>query len=200
MDIIAYGMDRSGGERIMTEADYYNIPDERRVELIDGHIYDMASPGVIHQTVLGELFYLISDYIRKKGGRCRVLPDLDTKLDTDEDTIVRPDISVICDPEKLTDRRCEGSPDWIIEIVSPGNARNDYLRKLELYQRVGIREYWIVDPMKKSVIVYVFQGEDLDMTPYCFDDKITPDIYKDLIIDFSLIDEKLDATLSGDHV
>ena len=102
--------------------------------------------------------------------------------------------------EKLTDRRCEGSPDWIIEIVSPGNARNDYLRKLELYQRVGVREYWIVDPMKKSVIVYVFQGEDLDMTPYCFDDKITPDIYKDLIIDFSLIDEKLDATLSGDHV
>lgn len=200
MDIIAYGMDRSGGERIMTEADYYNIPDERRVELIDGHIYDMASPGVIHQTVFGELFYLISDYIRKKGGRCRVMPDLDTKLDTDEDTIVRPDISVICDPDKLTDRRCEGSPDWIIEIVSPGNARNDYLRKLELYQRVGVREYWIVDPMKKSVIVYVFQGEDLDMTPYCFDDKITPNIYKDLIIDFSLIDGKLDATLSGDHV
>ena len=200
MDIIVYGKDRSGGERIMTEADYYNIPDERRVELIDGHIYDMASPGVIHQTVLGELFYLISDYIRKKGGRCRVLPDLDTKLDTDEDTIVRPDISVICDPEKLTDRRCEGSPDWIIEIVSPGNARNDYLRKLELYQRVGVREYWIVDPMKKSVIVYVFQGEDLDMTPYCFADKITPDIYKDLNIDFSFIDEKLDAMLSGDHV
>ena len=119
------------------------------------------------------------------------MPDFDTKLDTEKDTIVRPDISVICDPDKITERRCEGTPDWIIEIVSPGNPKHDYLKKLELYQRVGVREYWIADPMKKTVIVYRMEDNAFDMTPYTFRDKIPVGIYDDFVIDFSLIDDRL---------
>ncbi|MBQ9361620.1 MAG: Uma2 family endonuclease [Lachnospiraceae bacterium] len=177
--------------RVMTEADYYALPDERRVELIDGVIYDMASPGVAHQKVLGKLYRSIADYIDSKDGKCEIIFDLDTRLDTAKDTIVRPDLSIICEPDKLTKKRCEGSPDWIIEIVSPSNPRNDYLRKLDLYQRVGVKEYWIVDPMKKRVIVYSLEKDAFEMTPYNFRDKIKAGIYDDLTIDFAPIDDMI---------
>ena len=154
-------------------------------------IYDMASPGVAHQIAVSKLLIHISNYIDSKGGRCIVIQDLDTKLDTVKDTIVRPDISVICDRDKLTDKRCEGSPDWIIEVASPGNLRNDYLRKLELYNRTGIREYWIVDPAKENVIVYRLAGDSFDMTPYTFRDKVKVGIYDDLVIDFEVISEAI---------
>ena len=174
-------------DRIMTEDDYYALPDDVRAELIDGRLFYMESPGLTHQTVYGELFYQISAYIKSKNGSCRIVPDFDTKLDTAEDTIVRPDISIICDPDKLTERRCEGAPDWIIEIVSPGNPKYDYLTKLELYQRTGVREYWIVDPRKKTVTVYRLDENDFDMTCYSFQDKIKAGIYDDLMIDFAVI-------------
>ncbi|MBR1914618.1 MAG: Uma2 family endonuclease [Lachnospiraceae bacterium] len=174
-------------DRIMTEDDYYALPDDVRAELIDGRLFYMESPGLTHQTVYGELFYQISAYIKSKNGSCWIVPDFDTKLDTAEDTIVRPDISIICDPDKLTERRCEGAPDWIIEIVSPGNPKHDYLTKLELYQRTGVREYWIVDPRKKTVTVYRLDENDFDMTCYSFQDKIKVGIYDDLMIDFAVI-------------
>ena len=192
MDSILYESEVFKVERIMTEADYYALPDERWVELIDGVIYDMASPSVAHQRILGKLYRIISDYIDSKRGDCEVIFDLDTKLFTEKDTIVRPDLSIICDPDKLNKRRCEGSPDWIIEIASPGNSKNDYLRKLDLYQRVGIREYWIVNPMKKSVIVYDMKDGDFDMTPYTFNDSIKAGIYEDLVIDFVSINEAIE--------
>ena len=174
-------------DRIMTEDDYYALPDDVRAELIDGRLFYMESPGLTHQTVYGELFYQISAYIKSKNGSCRIVPDFDTKLDTTNDTIVRPDISRICDPDKLTERRCEGAPDWIIEIVSPGNPKHDYLTKLELYQRTGVREYWIVDPRKKTVTVYRLDENDFDMTCYSFQDKVQVGIYDDLTIDFAVI-------------
>ena len=174
-------------DRIMTEDDYYALPDDVRAELIDGRLFYMESPGLTHQTVYGELFYQISAYIKSKNGSCRIVPDFDTKLDTAEDTIVRPDISIICDPDKLTERRCEGAPDWIIEIVSPGNPKHDYLTKLELYQRTGVSEYWIVDPRKKTVTAYRLDENDFDMTYYSFQDKIRVGIYDDLTIDFAVL-------------
>lgn len=177
--------------RNMTEADYYAISDDVKVELIDGEIYNMASPGVVHQEILWRLTALIDEYIDTKGGQCKVIPDLDTKLSTDRDTIVRPDISVVCDPDKLTEKRCEGSPDWIIEIASPGDPKHDYLTKLELYQRVGVREYWIVDPMKHSVIAYRMTEENFDTTCYTFNDNISAGIYDDLTINFARICEQV---------
>ena len=176
--------------RRMTEADYYALPDDVKAELIDGEIYYMASPGVTHQEILWRLASIIGGYIDAKEGECRVIPDCDTKLSTAEDTIVRPDISVICDPDKITDKGCEGSPDWIIEIASPGDPKHDYLTKLELYQRTGVREYWIVDPMKRSVITYRM-SEEFDTTCYTFRDSIPVGIYEDFIIDFTSIDDRL---------
>ena len=118
----------------------------------------------------------IFNYIKKNKGKCEVYTaPFDVKLS--ESTVVIPDISVICDSSKLTDKGCSGAPDWIIEIVS-SNAIHDYLLKLNLYQAYGVREYWIVDPKKQSVTVYHFD-EDFDMEKYDFTEIIPVWIYKD---------------------
>ena len=98
---------------------------------------------------------------------------------------VEPDISVICDPKKLTDRGCTGAPDWIIEIVSPSTASHDYIRKLKLYADAGVKEYWIVDPDKKSVYVYHLEEDKFEVTTFTFQDKIKANIYEDLWIAFT---------------
>lgn len=176
--------------KLHTEEDYYNLPEDIRAELIEGElIYNLASPSRIHQAILGELLTFIKNYIKSKGGPCHVYPaPFAVKLHKHEETIVEPDISVICNPDKLTDRGCTGAPDWIIEIVSPGNPTHDYVRKLDLYTRTGVREYWIVDPIKKTVSVY-FQGEsEPDKKTYTFQDNVKVNIYDDLYIDFSGLD------------
>ena len=168
-----------------TEEDYYNSSEDVRAELIDGQFYDMASPSRIHQEILGFLFLGISSYIRSKKGDCRVYPaPFAVKLFEDNNkTIVEPDISVICDPKKLTPRGCTGAPDWIIEIVSPSTASHDYIRKLKLYADAGVKEYWIVDPDKKSVYVYHLEEDKFEVTTFTFQDKIKANIYEDLWID-----------------
>ena len=142
--------------KIYTEDDYYNLPEDVRAELIDGQlIYNQAAPSTIHQIILSELHTAINNYIKSKGGFCRVFPaPFAVKLHKHKKTIVEPDISVICDYGKLTDKGCTGAPDWIIEIISPGNPSHDYIRKLSLYADAGVREYWIVDPRIEKVFVY----------------------------------------------
>ncbi len=103
-------------------------------------------------------------------------------------TIVEPDISVICDKSKLTDRGCTGAPDWIIEIVSPSNSSHDYILKLNLYANAGVREYWIVDPYKERIFVYRLEQEHFEVETYTFHDCIPAGIYADLQIDFPSLD------------
>ena len=169
-----------------TEEDYYNLPENVRAELIDGQFYYMSAPSRIHQEILGFLFKKIANYIDQRKGDCKVYPaPFAVKLFEDNSKIiVEPDISVICDPNKLTDRGCTGAPDWIIEIVSPGNSSNDYIRKLNLYADAGVREYWIVDPIKKTIFVYHLEETKFEVTVYTFQDKIKVNIYDDLWIDF----------------
>ena len=176
--------------KVYTEDDYYNLPENIRAELIEGNIiYNQAAPSRIHQTILMELSGTIRDYLKSKGGPCRVYPaPFAVKLKKDRKTIVEPDISVICDPNKLTDRGCTGAPDWIIEIVSPGNSSNDYILKLNLYANSGVREYWIVDPDKKRVFVYFLEKARFEVETYTFHDKIKVNIYDDLYIDFPELD------------
>lgn len=170
---------------IFTEADYYRLPEYVRAELIDGQFYDMSAPSRIHQEILSNLHITIGQYIRSKGGSCKVYPaPFAVKLFENAKTIVEPDISVICDPNKLTDRGCSGAPDWIIEVVSPGNPGHDYVRKLNLYLDAGVREYWIVNPMKQTVLVYHLADPDLELDIYTFQDEIRAGIYDDLWIDF----------------
>lgn len=175
-------------EKMYTEEDYNNLPEGTHAELIDGRIYYHAALNRMHQKILGELFFRINVYIKEKGGSCEVYPaPFDVKLWEDRATIVEPDISVICAPEKLTERGCLGAPDWIIEIVSPGNPGHDYVRKLNLYADAGVREYWIVDPMGEKVYVYRLEEQKLRAEEYSLEDRVGVLIYPDLEIDFSEI-------------
>ena len=170
---------------IFTEEDYYRLPESIRAELIDGQFYGMSAPSRKHQRILSELHGTIYNYIRSGNGPCEVYPaPFAVKLFEDDKTIVEPDISVICDQDKLTDKGCTGAPDWIIEIVSPGNPAYDYVRKLNLYLDAGVREYWIVDPIQKSIHVYHLVEERFKMISYTFQDEIKAGIYDDLCIDF----------------
>ena len=172
---------------ICTEEDYYNLPENVRAELIDGQIYYMAAPSRIHQKILNAVNNTIFNYIRSKGGPCEVYPaPFAVKLFSGDDrNVVEPDISVICDPNKLTDRGCTGAPDWIVEIISPTTASHDYIRKLNLYADAGVREYWIIDPIKKTVFVYHLEETKFEVTTHTLQDKIKVNIYDDLWIDFT---------------
>ena len=171
-------------EQVYTIDDIYNLPEGTRAELIDGQIYYMAPPSRIHQEISGTLYRKIANYIESKKGSCKVyIAPFAVFLNENDTNYVEPDISVICDKNKLTDKGCTGAPDWIIEIVSPGSRRMDYFTKLFKYRTAGVREYWIVDPIKNFVIVYNFDTSDSEQ--YTFADSIKAGIYEDLIIDFS---------------
>lgn len=135
----------------ITLEQYEALPEHVRAEVFDGQVYYMASPSQIHQSLLMELSSLIHSYVKKKNGACKVFPaPFDVKLSDHPLLIVQPDIMVVCDPNKLDGKRCNGAPDFIIEIVSPGNPADDDIRKLYHYKNYGVREYWIADPLRKS--------------------------------------------------
>ncbi len=164
-------------EKHYTVKDIYNLPEGVRAELIDGEMYMMAAPGTGHQRILNYLSTEINLFIRKMDGNCEVFPaPFAVFFNNDDKTYVEPDISVICDKSKLDDRGCNGAPDWVIEIVSPSSRAMDYLKKLFKYQTAGVKEYWIVDPMRKQVIVYRFDADEYSIH-YSFTDEIPVGIY-----------------------
>ena len=134
--------------------------EEEHFEIIEGEAYMMAPPLRVHQKIGGQLFRQISNYL--DGKRCEVYPapfavrlfEEAEDRPEDVDTMVEPDITVVCDPEKLDKYGCRGAPDLIMEILSPSTRRHDLVVKYRLYQRAGVREYWIVDPETKTVQVY----------------------------------------------
>ena len=171
-------------ERIYTIDDIYSLPDGERAELINGQIYYMAPPSRKHQEIAGELFTSINNYIHSNGGPCKpYIAPFAVYLHENDKTYVEPDISVICDPNKLNDKGCSGAPDWIIEIVSPASKKMDYLLKLLKYRFAGVKEYWIVDPEKNRVIVYNFTGDE-SVNDYTLQDFVKVGIYEDFVIDF----------------
>ena len=177
----------------LTLEQYEALPEDLRVEVFDGVVYDMASPSQEHQTISMELSTVLNTYIRGKKGACRVFhAPFDVKLSEQPLTIVQPDLMIVCDKDKLDGKRCNGAPDFIIEIVSPGNPADDYIRKLYYYKNAGVREYWIVDPRRKNVTINFFEGNMLNVQ-YSFDSVIKVNIYDDLYINFSDIDELLNA-------
>ena len=171
-------------EEAYTIDDIYALPDGERAELIDGRMYMMAPPSRKHQKISMELSGIIREYIRSHKGKCEIYAaPFAVYLDERSNTYVEPDISVICDLDKLDDRGCKGAPDWIIEIVSPASKKMDYLLKLLKYRSAGVKEYWIVDPEKNRVIVYNFTGDE-SINEYTLQDSIKVGIYDDLAIDF----------------
>lgn len=168
-------------EEIYTIEDIYALPDGQRAELIDGQIYYMAPPSRTHQRMSMYLSRTIGNYIESNGGKCEIYTaPFAVFLNKDDKNYVEPDISIICDPIKLDDKGCHGAPDWIIEIVSPGNKSMDYLTKLFQYQKSGVREYWIVDPTSRHILTYRFEKEFIDQ--YTFGDDVPVGIYEGFTI------------------
>lgn len=169
-------------EKFHTIKDIYSLPEGQRAELIDGDMYMMAPPSRIHQKLVMQLSRIISNYIADKGGSCEVYPaPFAVFLNSDDKNYVEPDISIICDRDKLNDKGYVGAPDWIIEIVSPSSQRMDYLTKLFKYRTAGVREYWIVDPQKELIQLYSFEDEE-DFFSFSFNDTITSKIFQELSI------------------
>ena len=122
-------------QRLITIEEYNALPENTRAEVFDGQIQDMAGPSQVHQTILLELSSILNSYVKSKKGTCVVLPaPFDVKLNDQPLTIVQPDIMIVCDKEKLDGKRCNGAPDFIIEVVSASNSSDDYIKK-DVYKR-----------------------------------------------------------------
>lgn len=166
--------------------DIYNLPDGERAELMNGELYMTSAPGRMHQKLVHFLDWSIGSYIHNKNGDCEVYPSpFAVFLNANNEIYVEPDISVICDKNKLTDEGCNGAPDWIIEVVSPSSRSMDYNKKLLKCGTAGVREYWITDYEKNRVMVYNFEHDTVE--EYSLSDKVKAGIYEDLEIDFSEI-------------
>lgn len=152
-----------------TFADVLAWPDDDRAELIDGEPVMMAPPTTAHQLISGEIFRQLGNYL--EGKKCRAIPapfavrlfEKDGDNPEDVDTMVEPDISIVCNASKLDKHGCKGAPDMVVEILSPSTQRHDRLVKLGLYQRAGVREYWIVDPDSSTVQVFLQQDGSLQL-------------------------------------
>jgi Uma2 family endonuclease len=148
-------------------ADYLTWIDDKRRELIDGFIYVMSAPVRIHQLISLKLTVAINRFITKKKGKCHIYyAPFDVRLPKDgagEDEkiydVVQPDICVVCDMSKLDGKGCIGAPDLIVEVLSPSTMRMDWNRKFGLYEKTGVREYWIVDPKAKTASVFLLQPD-----------------------------------------
>ena len=177
-------MDSAQKSSGFTIEDIYALPEGVRAELIDGNLYHMAPPNRRHQKLVMELSAAIRDYIRGKAGDCEIYPaPFAVFLNADDKNYVEPDISVICDKNKLNDQGCNGAPDWIIEIVSPASQRMDYAIKSFKYRTAGVREYWIVDADKNRITVWNYEHDTMD--EFSFSEVVKAGIYEDLEIDFS---------------
>lgn len=172
-------------EKTYTIEDIYALPDGQRAELIDGQIYNMAPPNFLHQKLVMELSAAIHQYIKFKKGNCEVLPaPFAVFLNQDNQNYVEPDISIVCDRNKLDKQGCNGAPDWIIEITSPSTERLDCGVKLFKYRSVGVREYWMVNPKLHTVTVYDFEHNE-KTKQYSFDDNIPSCIFQDFSINIT---------------
>ena len=153
--------------RKYTYEDYLNSDDETRYELIDGVIYMMSSPSQAHQDILGELHGRLWSFLRGKPCKVYQAPfDVRLNADTADDTVVQPDLLVVCDMKKLDGKACVGAPDMVIEVLSPSTSKKDKTTKLNHYLKAGVRELWIVDPDDKTVTVYILKNGEYIVRAY----------------------------------
>lgn len=179
---------------IHTLDDYYALPDDLRVELIDGKFYVMEAPSLEHQGLLVQLTILFYECAEQHGmDQCTVyVAPCDVHLDMDNYTMVQPDLMVICGEHDNLAKRYEGAPDLAVEILSASTRSKDMVLKLYKYHRAGVREYWIVDPKHHEVTVHFFEEDEYNPEKYTFDDVIPVRISEGRCsIDFSRIKKKL---------
>lgn len=182
------------GQERFTYSDYLTWPDDERWELIDGEAYNMSpSPGSRHQDVFRELLVIFAQHL--KGKTCKVygapydvrLPESDNASDNYIETVVQPDIVVVCDRSKLDDKGCKGAPDLVIEILSPSTGGKDLTIKYDLYERHGVKEYWIIHPAEQTLLVCKLAENRKYGVPdrYAGTDKVAVPLLGDLAIDLS---------------
>lgn len=149
-------------EGTYTYLDYLRFQFKERVELLKGRIIKMSpAPNNNHQWVLNNLIETLHALFRRQPCRVCIAP-FDVRLfplkSGRDRTVVQPDICIICDESKFDGQGCAGAPDLVIEILSPGNSKNEMSIKYELYQEAGVKEYWIIEPSNRVVLVYVLKG------------------------------------------
>lgn len=188
--VAAYQLQSGKKQGEYTLEDYYALPDEERVELIDGVIYDMNAPLNTHQLIAGHLYYLLFRALtEQKAGCTPFIAPVDVKLDNDNRTMVQPDVILLCDKKKFSKNCLIGAPEFLAEVLSPSTRRKDMYLKLQKYANAGVLEYWIVDPDQRRIIVHQFEKNN-DITIYSFRDTIPLGISNGSVsIDFSEIDD-----------
>jgi len=170
-------------ERIYTYEDYLNWPEDERVELIDGKIYNMSAPTEKHQRLLGDLHLRFGNYLHGKSCEAYISPfDVRIDLGLGKDSVVQPDLVVICDLELLDEKGLNGPPTLIIEVLSPSNPNHDRVLKYNKYLSVGVKEYWIVDPRKEEIMVNLLKSGYYETTIYKKGDLIKVSVLENLTI------------------
>ena len=155
--VLAYAAKQQGE---FTLDDYYKLPEDKRFELIDGVIYDMTAPTSAHQLIAGYFHYQLLNHIMSRNGNCLpMISPLDVQLDCDDKTMVQPDVIIVCDRSKVINRCIYGAPDFVLEVLSKSTKRKDMIIKLNKYMNAGVREYWMIDPENKTVMIYDFEHD-----------------------------------------
>ncbi len=180
-------------EQKYSYVDYLTWDENERWEILEGIPYMQAAPSRIHQEISMELATQFHTYL--KGKTCRVFAaPFCVRLDVENNNedirnVVEPDITIVCDNAKLDERGCKGSPDMIVEILSPSTGKNDKLIKFNKYEKAGVREYWIVEPDQKLISVFLLQPNGRYGRPevYSEENKIKVSIFQDLEIDLSTV-------------
>jgi Uma2 family endonuclease len=185
---MADALEAQDEKRRFTYRDYkeWELARGERFELIYGEAYAMAAPSAYHQTILAELIVQFGGYLR--GKPCKLYPaPFDVRLfyeeDEGDDTVVQPDLSVVCDPQKRGKEGCRGAPDLVIEILSPSNKAIEMERKFSLYREAGVREYWVVDPEHKSIRATVFGDGSISSRIFGSQGKAPVELFDGLEID-----------------
>jgi len=188
-------MPLSQAEKKYTYADYLKFPDDERWEIIDGVLYMQAAPSPVHQLISSELNRQFANYLL--GKPCKVFPAPftvrltkgDEKQNENITKVVEPDITIVCDKSKIDEKGCNGTPDLIIEVISPSSIQHDRVIKFNRYENAGVKEYWIVEPVGKIVSVFVLQSNNRYGRPeiYIENDNIEVSIFPDLVIDLSTV-------------
>lgn len=170
-------------KRDFTTEDLDNLPEGVRAEIIDGQIFYMASPTTTHQRILSRLGVALANHIDSRHGTCEVLfAPLDVRLNKDNRTCVQPDLLVVCEEdERLREDGCHGAPDLVIEVISKSTRPRDYGLKLRKYRDSGVREYWIIDPQKRTVLVNFFEDE-IQNNLYSFEESVKFCLFPELAV------------------
>ena len=186
-------------EGFFTYAEYkeWELEAGERYELIYGEAFAMAGPSEQHQAILGGLFNQFYNYL--EGKPCKVYPaPFDVRLfyqeDESDDTVVQPDILIVCEGKKIGPESCRGAPDLVVEILSPSNSAMEMEQKFELYRKAGVREYWVVDPERNRLKVYYFHDGSISTNTYGSTDKVPVAIFPDLNV---VLDKVFTAVIPG---